>query len=191
MNYDRLLSALPTPSDETAWYDVIGQFKNKAAEFTQWYNTISGIKIDPVLYPELIAEKRELLTRGDSIKEKITYITGKVDEAWNWLTSNFGLSGYEMEEQLEDTGLGLLPIVPIAVVVGAVALIVKWCLDAKRFADKIKLMGNLRRQGYSPDKATEIIKDLENKTAIFNFGSALPVVLIGGFALLAWIKHRR
>ena len=46
MDIYNVLNALPTPENESEWYNVIKRFKNKANEFGALYNTVVNATIN-------------------------------------------------------------------------------------------------------------------------------------------------
>ena len=182
MDLGNLSSMLPTPDSEN-WYDVITKFKRYVREFATKYDNLKSINIDAGKYPQLHAEQLDLLRRGTLIKDKIRSVTGAVDQAWNWLQSQFGFKGVN-----ELSSLGL-PIIPIVVVVGIVSLLIKWIFDYDLALKKYDETQRLEQRGYSPTQAAQIIDKIHGDKGIFNLGKIGPVVFIAGLGLLAYMNR--
>lgn len=176
MTLSRLAAAVPTP-DDTAWYDVIGKFKSAVAKFQAEYATLQSINIDPVKYPDLSKMQLDLLRSGNTIKETIRSITGAVDSAWSWIKSTFGFDGLHQMAQIN--GLGIAPLIPIAVVVGAVAAMVKWGLEFAAFYMKLEYAKSLAAQGLSPVQINEAMKAQESSKPLFDFSGISKVAMFG------------
>lgn len=189
MNLGTLRDTLPTP-DDAAWYDVITKFKNYAAKFASNYNELKSVDIDAGKYPELSKLQLDLLRRGLTVKATIQSVMGAVDNAWTWLKGQFGFEGVRELGSLS-TGLGVVPLVPIAVVVAAVALIAKWLMDYNSFKTRLTEVKRLEAKGYSSDQAANIVDKIYSDKSLFNLGQAIPVVFIGGLALFAYLNRNK
>ena len=191
MNLSMLSNALPTPDNDVVWYDVISKFKNYATKFASQYNELKNTGIDPDKYPELADEQLDLLRRGNSIQNSIREITGQVDSTWTWLKSQFGFSGLADVSNLTP-GLGFVPLIPLAVVAGSVALIAKWIFDYNEFSTKLSEVKRLEQKGYSSVQASEIVDKLFGDKGIFSdIGKALPYIAVGGIGLLLYMNRNR
>jgi len=181
-----MLSAnnIPTPADERAWYDVIGKFRDKAQEFTQAYNKLLSVKGEASATRATAKEYNDLIARGKKIKSNVQSITSKIDGAWAWLKSNFGFDGIEEANNMARiNGLGVLPIIPIAVVGGSIALLGKWVSDAYIFMEKLKESKRLQMEkGLTPEQAAKVVDRLEKKGAFVNVGLKrliVPLAILG------------
>lgn len=187
MNLSRLASLAPTP-DDTAWYDVIGRFKNYAQEFENRYRNLQSKHIDAAKYPELANDQLDLLRRGTEVKSTIQSITGAVDDAWSWLKNTFGFDGIrQMDTQMGTMGIPI--VIPIAVVSGAVALIYKWNLNSDEFEKRYAFMRDMEAKGYSARQIRDMMEGLTTSKPLINFGGSTTLLIIGGLGLLAYINR--
>lgn len=186
MRMDQLASLLPTPDDERAWYDVIGKFHDYTAKFWTAYNQLKSTHIDAAKYPELSELQLDLLRRASEVRMTIQNITGSIDGAWTWLKSKFGFNG--LADAAYQTGLGALPLIPIAAVVGAVTLITKWLLDFDTFNKKLAEVKRLEAKGYSSAQASEIVEKTYGGS-FFNLGNVGTVAVVGVVGLLLFINR--
>ena len=181
MNLSQLTDILPTP-DDSAWYDVIIKFKNYTTKFTENYNRLKTINIDPSRYPALADEQLELLKRGTTVKANINKITNTIDDAWTWLKSKFGFDGLNDVATLSH-GLGFVPLIPIAVVAGSVTLLVKWILDYSEFVKRYDYATELEQKGYSTTQINELMTGITQEKPLIDFGKAMPVLIIAGLGI--------
>ena len=175
------LSAVPTPSDSIAWYDVIGKFRYYARKFSEAYNSLVNSRVDPKKYPALASERNDLLRRGYDIKATIQSITSKIDAVYNWIKS-IDLNPFD--------GLGFLPLIPIAVVVASVALMSKFIFDYATFTRRLSEVKRLETRGYSSGQASTIVDKAAGDQSLFNIGRGLPVAFIIGLIGLALAKKK-
>src|SRR5690606_18926536 len=101
------------------WQNQVDTFKQKAREFIALFTELKG-KEDALKNADDETKKRyeKLMSRGDWIFKTIQSIASKID----WAINSF--SGIGMG------GMGILPVVPIAVIAGALAVITAWLSDA-------------------------------------------------------------
>lgn len=174
-----LLNAIPTPDNQTAWYDVIGKFKAKASEFERERLKLEKYKTLAARNPKTKAEFERLSGQGVSIKANIQKITSSVSDTWNWLKSSIGLSG-----------LGILPLIPIAVVAGSVTLMSKWLADAYMFNKKMESIEKLQAKGVSASEASAIVDRADQPIGSGLFGgigkSVVLIALVGVGAFLIY-----
>lgn len=146
-----------TSSEPAADISMIDSLRLKAKE---WAQKVVDVYNTPVTGP-LAEEKKRLLSKAKWIKDTIEGVLGTVDE-------------------LEGAGLGILPLIPVAVIGAAAAAIYKWTLDYKTFTDKVAAQKDLIAKGASPMQAAQMVAKLDEGTSLINLKGLLPVVLIGG-----------
>lgn len=147
---------------------LINNFKAKARDWAINVVTLTNTEVPPSLQ----SQKRTLLSRANIIKTGVEKIFGTMDEFVN-------------------VGLGLLPVVPIAVLGASIAAMTKWTYDFVKFMTAVKEQRRLEATGMSPDKAAEIANQNLNKPFI-NIDMKnliLPAVLIGG--AVWYFSHNR
>lgn len=97
---------------QTVDVGMLQNFKNKATAFNQKFEKLKTMRSQVANYPALNREFNTLVNRGASIKTTISTITGGVDSVVQWFNNLFGKSD-------QVNGLGLLPLIPIAIVAGS------------------------------------------------------------------------
>lgn len=156
---------------ETAWYDIVGKFRNAKTEFYTNYSALQ--KTDPKT-PALIAEKRALMNRASTVDATIKNLD-KTVEYFAGLLKKIGVGG-----------LGVLPVLPVVAVAGAVTLISKWLKDTYEFSVKMNRVRELEQKGVSPSEAARIVeKTTEAGQGLFSLkglNTLITLAVIGGAA---------
>lgn len=178
-----LLGTVPTPENETAWYDVIGKFKAKADEFDKLRADLEKNRVIAAKDPALQTEYNDLMDRSLSIRDKIRSITSSVNGAWQWLKDAVGLDGLNE--------LGFLPLIPIAVVAGSVTLMVKWISDAYEFNRKMEEIAKLQSKGVSAQQAANIVGQAGGGFSLFSAGTVSKVLLVGGVGTVLYLIAKK
>ena len=153
--------------------DLIQSFKTKAQE---WAILVNELRDTVVTDPALITKKQSLLKWAETIRKGVESITGTID----------GLGG---------AGLGITPLVPIAVVAASLAAMTKWTYDYKKFKEAASMQKELIASGTSPKTANEMVTKLFGKGPLVSFKSPKligAILIAGGGYLFAknqgWIK---
>ena len=124
--------------------------------------------------PALKAEYDTLMRRASVIQSTIN--TAK--EAINKVTSFFNFSGLGE--------MGVLPLLPIALITGAVAAIAKWTTDAYALSKRLDEVKRLEGEGIPPEKAAAIVAKATVTPIFGGFTGLVPILAIGGFLLWAY-----
>lgn len=152
-------------TQSAAWYDVIGKFREQAAKFTAAYNALLATENSAKKSPALYAEYSTLRKKADDVKAKVQKVTGAVDQAAAWLKSAFGL--------------GALPaLVPVAVVVSAVAAMSYIVADISKFVMRVRQFETVSAQ-VGPEKAAAIVAQSNPGGGVFDsFGASVKSVAL-------------
>lgn len=165
---------LATQQDEIAWYNILGQWKAAVEKFNQVVAKLRSqeavARKDPVLYREYQSK----LSTASTLQAKITEITNATRSAIDWFKNVFGFNG--MGE------LGLVPLIPIAIVAAAIGAITKFVSDAWIFSAKLDKVAQLERQGMPTSQAVTAVQKLNAPRSILGFDPKWLV--IGGVALM-------
>lgn len=171
----------------------IQQFKDKARRFwSLWTNLNQQRSTVSRQAPAVQAEYNDLLSRGSKIRSTIDYVTGAIDKAAamydsvkSWISETFGFG--DIDEPIERyEQMGLIPLIPIAVIVAALAAITKWTSDAYEFNARLNEIQRLEAQGIGPREAAAIVERTMDK-GIFGggvMGNMIPLALLGVAALM-------
>jgi hypothetical protein len=172
-------------AENQGWID---KFKTRIAEFTNVFTRLKSIGPQMQSIPELNAEYQSLMARGNAIQTTIDTLTGSINKAVQWFKNVFGMDGVGMAGRGQ---LGVLPLLPIAAISGALALIGYWVSDVYTFNEKLKKFDDLTASGQSAQEAARIISQLTDKPGLFDTGLGkwiMPVIIVGG---LWWFMRGR
>lgn len=199
-----------TPSP--AWYDAVGLFRQKAAQFERNYQGLLAQKSFIDAHPDLAPQWRALVTSGAQTRARIQTInsaidavdngiqsvasdvadaaasvTGTVSSWWSDIKSAVGLNG-------APRGLGFLPILvgaaSAAAIAVAVAAITKWSLDALKFKQRMDEVRRLESTGLTPQQATSVVNQTVGvpgasaSSGISFLGLHVPTPIVVGAALV-------
>lgn len=155
---------------ETASPSYLESFKNKARV---WASKVVDLYNTPVP-PDLQPKKDELLNSAKTIKRWIEGVFGTLDE-------------------LDNVGLGILPLIPLAVVIGGAATIANWSINYASLITTINERKRLENRGLTPDQILQFERQQnEKKNALINIDwkATIPIALVGGGLLLYWNRKR-
>ena len=129
---------------------MIESFKQKVRD---WWASVQKLRAMKVPANKQ-AEKDKLLSRAETIKNVIK-------KATNW------------SDTLKIDELGFLPLIPLAVIGGAVASIGYWVADYAKFAKSVQYQSTLISQGIAPEKAAALANQQANPAGIFESAGSL------------------
>lgn len=138
---------------------LINNFKQRARDWAIKVVELTNTEVPGPLQPQ----KRKLLSQANIIKTGVEKIFGTMDEFVN-------------------VGLGIVPLIPVAVLGASIAAMTKWSLDFVKFMEAVKEQRRLEATGMDPAKAAEIANQKLSRPFI-NIDMkklVLPAVLIGG-----------
>lgn len=151
------------------WTDAVNRLKEKAREFTAVYSTLLNAREG--LSGNDLARVDALLRRGNIVRSTIDGIARTVGGIAGLLPSKT-LAGYARGGQL-----GALPLVSIAVILGAIAAITAWLSDAYVEIKRLNLAEEVHRAGGNPGVV------LGDGFYISQRWLGVGAVVIGGFVL--------
>ena len=149
------------------WLNAVDNLKTKAREFNRVYNDVS---ISYPKDPALLSERNSLLDKGDWVKGTIEKTTSSIDAVYG-VIKEWGFS-----ESLN--GLGVIPLIPVAIILSAIGAISYWINDALKYLEKVGRIERLENEGYSTKAASEIVFGES-----FSIKQYLPWVIGGVLAL--------
>lgn len=169
-----------------SWSDlnIVQTLRDKAAEFSKAYNYL--IQAGPIVkkHPELAPEYNALLSRGTSIRSSVTALLTQVESVIKTITSLIpGMSGLEI----------LPAIIPIAIILGSIALITKWVADYITFNKKLQQIQQLTAQGISPERAVSIVTQAAQTPGLLGqlISPQIGWIIMGGIAIYIFASVRR
>jgi hypothetical protein len=110
---------------ELSFDAAIETLKSNGAKFATVYRDFTNAEYYARQNPELYEKWKSAKFKADAVKNTIMFINEKVDGAFSWFSNVFGLNGLSVINQLQENkqGLGALPLLPVAYVVGASAAV--------------------------------------------------------------------
>jgi hypothetical protein len=149
---------------------MIEDFKVKARK---WAANVVALKNTPAT-GALAIKKTALLKRASFIKRGVDGIFST-------------LKAVGLGEQ--DNSLGLLPLIPVAIVGASLAAMGKWFLDYKELMVKLAEQQRLESKGLSPAEAARVVAQNTSSGGIFSdIKKVLPLIAIGGAALFFYSR---
>jgi len=166
---------------QTVDVGMLQNFKNKATAFNQKFEKLKTMRSQVANYPALNREFNTLVNRGASIKTTISTITGGVDSVVQWFNNLFGKSD-------QVNGLGLLPLIPIAIVAGSLVAMGKFATDIFLFQRRFEETKRLEQRGIKPARAAEIVAGKAPIGVIAGMTREvmIPVTIAGTLLIAGW-----
>jgi hypothetical protein len=104
--------------EESVWTQKVNQLKKAGSDFTALFSQLDQLKAVAAKDPKLKAEYDALMNRGAFVRNQVTTVTTAIDNAWATAKSWVGMSGVGE--------MGFIPLIPLAVIVGAIAVVGSW-----------------------------------------------------------------
>lgn len=141
------------PFDTSQWEQAVVDLKTKAREFTGLYDRV---KQSTPQTPELGQTRERIIVVGDRIKGTIEHTTQAIDAAYARYKDWFG---NDSDANLQ--GLGILPLIPIATITGAVAAVTYGTNKFKEYLTENDRMERLAAEGYTTEQSIDILRSRE------------------------------
>ena len=165
-----------TPAEQTEWWNVWGQIKAASAQLDGAVAKLQSQAAYVKSRPNLRADFNAITSSIESARAKLMWLRDAVKGTLNYFGA--GLSG-----------LGFLPLIPIAIVTAGVAYVAKLAANAWALSARIDEQRRLESTGMSPAQAAQLANQT-NPTggSLFSFdlGTGGTVVLVGAGALALW-----
>ena len=181
------MAQIATQQDAQSWYSVITDFPN------YWENLQKNFKgllaqggyiatKHPELRPQfdsMVRDGAELYKKMAGIEKTIATIKNSWGVFTGWLQGAVGMSG-----------LGVLPIIPIAITAAATGstlyLVGQWLTKAAEMAARIDMYKSEESKGLSPEQAASNVDRVLGKPSGGTiFGFPIKWLVIGAIALMA------
>lgn len=155
--------------EKTADSGMIENFKEKVRTWWKNVETLRNTRVPS----NKQKEKDLLLSRAETIRKSIRGLTSWSDT----LRIN------------EINGIGFLPLIPVAVIGGAVAAIGYWVTDYAKFAKSINYQNTLVSQGIPPEQAAMIAnKQSESGSMLSNVSGIIKMLMLAGVGYVVYTK---
>lgn len=158
------------------WKKAVIDFRARAGQFLKDVETLRAQRTEiNKKYPAFKRDYNELIERSDTIYNTISKVTKGVDKVAEWL-------GLDMSN-IESSQMGAIPLIPIAIITGAIAAMGKWASDVYIFNQRLAEVKRLEAKGISPARASQIaIKAPAGAMESLGrnvLGPIVPIVLLG------------
>lgn len=171
--YDAPSNVTATAAQSSAWYDVMGKFATASDQFDSAQADLASMadfisQQDQSVQDEYAA----LVSRAQGLQTDIGYVTTALADVKQWLAG--AISAVEgayasvaagIKSWLGMSGLGQLPLIPIAVVAAATAAVGYFLSDYAQFAQKVALLKQYTAQGMAPADAAKAVSTALSSTS--------------------------
>lgn len=156
---------------QTADQSMVENFKTKVRN---WWTSVESLRATKVPADKQ-KQKDSLLSRAETIRKTIK-----------------GLTSWSDTLRINELGnVGFLPLIPVAVIGGAVAAIGYWVADYAKFAKTINYQDSLVKQGVPVEQAAMMANKMANPEGLM--GGAKTLMFMGGGILILYfyLKNKR
>ena len=180
------MAQIATQQEAQSWYSVVTDFPNYWVNLQKNFQGLLAqsnyiVTKHPELrsqYDQMVREGSELYNRMNTLNETINSIKSNWNAFTGWLKSTVGMSG-----------LGILPIIPVAIGAAAAGstlyLVGQWLTKAAEMAKRIDLYKSEEAKGLSPQQAAANVDMVLGKPSSGSFfGIPIKMIMIGAAALL-------
>lgn len=169
-------------AEKSAWEQKVDQLKKVAKDFTALFSQLSDLKNIAAKNPVLKAEYDALMSKGSLVRSQVENVTRLIDKAVGSATSILGKEStvrlYGMMGEM-----GFLPLVPIAMIIGAIAVVGAWNAQAMILRTKLQKaqLDEAVKAGATAEQITQISQQqsLSNQSKSFegSVGEAVGQVI--------------
>lgn len=189
-------AAAATVTDPVQWYDLVGKFKQKVAEFQAAWAELMSEQSFVASHPSLQTDFNYLVGLGQTLKSKIQSATSLIDQTvkmagnlWSSISTTFTNVFGDIEEPPQ---LGFLPLIPIAVIAASVAAIAYFVTEVYKFKTKVDQIKKLEAQGMTAQQAIATAGNVQPGMLSQLKGIALPLAAVTAFVVgVHFIEQRR
>lgn len=161
---------------------LIEKFRSRVQNFMLALDNLASRKRDAQRSPQLATEYATLMRQGSVIKSTIESVSGTIDKVMAFFKGVTGMSA-----------LNVVPLLPIALITGAIAAIAKWTTDAYTFSKKLDEVQRLEAKGLTPQQAADVVA--RNAPAPlfggFNLSNIVPLLAVGAVLFFWWRSNTR
>lgn len=171
------MATTTVPAEQTEWWNVWQKIKGASAQLDGAVAKLQSQADYALSRPNLSADYKAITSSIESARSKLLWLRDAVKTA-------LGYFGVELN------GLGILPLIPIAVVAAGVAYVAKLAADAWALSARIDEQRRLEQTGMTPAQAAAIAKQTNpgGGGGLFSFdlGTGGTVVLVGVGVVALW-----
>lgn len=174
---------------------LLAKFKARVADFQAARRNLQKIGAQVARTNDMRAweEYGKLAARADAIESKVTAALNAIDSAFKAARAALGLEGVRTL-----AGLGIVWVLPVAVIAAAIAVIGYWMTDylkfAERYSEQQRVAQELVAQGVDPveaqRQAADIVAAAAPKGLGESLGGVLKIALVAGLGVWLWQRFR-
>lgn len=161
--------------------DTVNAFMQRANQFWELFQSLVNDESFVADNPELQTEYDRIMTRGESIRSKIDSIKSAIDEFKNAI----GLEGFG-----QVSTMGFIPVIAVAGIAGAMALMGSWIKDALLLKQRIDETKRLQAEGVPPKEAYKMVNQIAPKPFMFGVGKEVMYPALGIAGILGFLYLR-
>lgn len=190
------MTAIATPAERATWAQAIERFETAAREADAAVADLARRAPVAARHPDLAREHAELTARARRIGGGLGRVRAAVADVRNALAGLWdrvrGIwSGVDVPALGVAPALAALPLIPIAAVIAATAVLVSFVSDYARFARRLNLFEAEIARGRSPDEAARIVERVAPDGAWVTIGGVPWWLIAGGAVALWWVLRQR
>jgi hypothetical protein len=179
------MAEIATQQEAQSWYSVVTDFPNYWENLQKNFQGLLA-QSDYIVtkHPEIRAQYDQMVREGSALFQKMY----NLNEAVNSIKSNWDAFTGWLKGAVGMSGLGILPVIPLAIGAAAAAstlyLVGQWLTKAAEMAKRIDLYKSEEAKGLSPQQAAANVDLVLGKPSAGSlFGIPIKWLLIGGIAL--------
>ncbi len=160
------LAATTDSTVDPAWYDVVGQFQARYAEFNRVYTALQSQADSVLAMPQSLQDEyNSLMSQGDTVKSTIDGTMSDINSAMTYLKSVFGI--------------GFIQLLPAAVVGAGLAAAAYWLSNAYVTAKKLDAFNAAIANGATVDQATQAANSLSGTSGFMQaIGGSVGTIIV-------------
>lgn len=163
------LGSLGATSDTTvdpAWYDLVGQFQSRYAEFNRVYSALQAQADNVLNMPQSLQDEyNALMSQGDTVKSTIDGTMNDINSAVTYLKSVLGI--------------GFIQLLPAAVIGAGLAAAAYWLNNAYVTAKKLDAFNAVIAAGGTVDQGLQATQNLTGSSGFFSaIGGSVGTIIV-------------
>ena len=168
----------PTDPGQLEWWNLWGRLQAAARDLDAAVARLQGQRAYALSRPNLRADYEAKIAEIETARGRIVWLR----DAIRSVMSFFGV---------ELSGLGFIPLIPIAAVAAGVAFVAKLAADSITLSKRIGEQQRLESQGVPPAEAAKIVAKTAGDSGGLFAGLSDVVLLIGiGLGAFLWFRSR-
>lgn len=191
-----MTAPLAAPAERVAWGDALARFDTAAREADGARAQLARQAAIAARHPQMMAEHQALTARAMRIEAGLGRVRAAVADvraalAGLWDRVRGVWSAVPTPTLGAVPALAALPLIPIAAVVAATAVLTSFVSDHVRFTRRLSLFESQIAAGRSPDEAARIVERVAPEGSLLTLGGLPLWMIAAGAVALWWMLGRR